>query len=109
MNEKFFSLIKPFTEEAPASTTDHKILSVARERFNSQKHTLLPIWKISGLAVVASIVFILIFFRSGSTPYNDSVAINESLEMILNYNEIELMAESSALSESDWNHLNKVK
>lgn len=103
----FYSWLSENTRKQPSSKTDDKILSYAREVFKPEENPArLLNWKISGVAVFASIALVIILMNRTPVMQSGDMMLAESPEMILNYNEIELMADASQLSESDWAKIN---
>lgn len=105
-NRTFYSWLSKATSRQPSSATDDKILAYAREAFKPEEKTMLLSWKISGIAAFASIALVItLMYRMPVVQTGDQM-MAESPEMLLNYNEIELMADASQLSESDWEKIN---
>lgn len=106
--ENFYSWIKKRTTQSPPSSLDLKILSLARNEFRPVGKSFR--WTLPINTIAAS----LIIFLAGSIYFqqqinNDNIVLNESLEMILNYDSIELMADASQLSEEDWRNIEGVQ
>lgn len=112
MKTNFYSWLKSQTDKIPPSELDKNILFYSSQFFAekaAKEKTSFIHWKISGIAALASIALVLILINREGTPQPASTMITESPEMILNYNEIELMADAGALSEADWAKINGAK
>lgn len=102
----FYSWLSLATRKQPSQKTDDKILSYARETLKSEEKASLFNWKISGVAAFASIVLIITLMNRTPVKQTGDMMMAESPEMLLNYKEIELMADASQLSETDWAKIN---
>lgn len=103
-NEKFYGWMKKSTTLSVPSTLDDKILSLAQAEFRPHKKSLN--WALPLSAVAASFIIFLagsIYLKQQSSI--NELAFNESPEMILNYDNIELMADASLLSDEDWKNI----
>lgn len=112
-NEKdfFYRWLKNNLSVTPSKNLDHKILSMASAHLAGPKDSFFSSrWKVSGAALLAS--FLLIFALTPKENHQKELSkmvLNESPEMIMNYKTIELMADSSALSDEEWNKIEGVK
>jgi hypothetical protein len=97
----------------PSAELDKKILSLSHDFLNkTKKKGNVLNWKIPALSLFASCLLVIgVFLKSNSLTLTTSnkMVMNENPEMILNYNSIELMSESSSLSEQDWEKISENK
>lgn len=100
----FYHWIKKQTTQVPPKYLDEKISSMAREKLIPlKKDSKIIRWQLSGAFATVAILFFTIM-ASQKNEMN-----NESAEMIMNYNTIELMSEASSLSEEEWAQIEGVK
>ena len=100
-NDFFYRWFKNITEQSPPKLLDQKILIFSKEELNHSKksiHWIMP---------TSAISFCLILFVVGNTYFLHQKNLNmlflsEAPEMILNYDNIELMADASELNADDW-------
>jgi hypothetical protein len=86
---------------APPIDLDQKILLIAKKKMAKDK--VAKPW----IVLTSAIAACLIIFLTSNTYINQqkkmsSIVMTEAPEMILNFDQIELMADSSGLSESEW-------
>lgn len=114
MKNNFYNWLRPLTEKAPSPAVDTKILAYSSQFFSSKEKEKVTVpflfdWKISSIAVLASVALLVVLINKGTRPQPSLMMITESPEMVLNYNEIELMADASKLTEADWAKINGTK
>ncbi|MBC7538126.1 MAG: hypothetical protein H7281_04855 [Bacteriovorax sp.] len=100
-NVNFYSWMKSRVSKTPPSALDQRIIKMAKKEFNHSNKSFR--WTIPTSAFAT----ILLFLIAGSNYLNqqknlNKFVLNEAPEMILNYDKIELMTDSSQLSENEW-------
>lgn len=116
MNPKkdlFSSWLNKNLSQSPPAELDQRILAMAKrklignipgpEKRRSKKNPLL-------ISVFASILVLIVFSNKTLFPSKiNKMTLNEPMEMILNYRNIELMADTSELTEEDWSKIESIK
>lgn len=102
--DPFYKWAKKLTTIAPGDHLDQKILSMAALKLIPLKRkSIFSKWLKPGLIIIFSMSFIIIFgLRINKQSAMSLLSMNDSPEMILNYKNIELMADAGNLSEEDW-------
>lgn len=98
---KFYEWLKERTTFVPSMRLDDKILSHAEVELKTKSQNKTVWWAVITTTVLAS----LIIYVEINHNKNDQVAVDESFEMILNYNNLELMAEAGNLTDAEWKKL----
>lgn len=112
----FYGWMKNQGSIEPSAKVDKKILAYSAHYFAQNKNSSLEKnfffnWKLSGFMTLATLAVVIVLMnRQPSLQKNQMTMIdNESPEMILNYKDIELMADASDLSEAEWAVINGSK
>lgn len=105
----FYSWLALKTQTEPAASVDSKILAFSSQYFQKEEKSFFAGWKLSGaLALTTAAVVIILINKNPSTQPGPAL-MSEAPEMILHYNDIELMADASQLSDADWARINGQK
>jgi hypothetical protein len=108
----FYSWMKLQSQKMPAENTDRKILAFSDQYFSQQKpaeeKSIFLNWKLSGFLTLATLAVVIVLMNKQPLIQKSSLVMmeNDSPEMILNYKDIELMADASDLSEAEWARIN---
>jgi quinol-cytochrome oxidoreductase complex cytochrome b subunit len=100
-NDSFYGQLKIKINQTPPKSLDQKILMIAKKELNDNKKSF--DWMMTTILASACIIVFLVGY-----PYlmnrkpHDSYVFTEAPEMILNYNNRELMADATKLNASDW-------
>lgn len=100
----FKSWLKNELINNPPKSLDSKVLLKSRELLVEEKN-----YFTLSLSVLTMAMFAVLIFQTRQfsiSPAQDPM-ISKSKEMILNYKEIELMADAGSLSDSDWEQINR--
>lgn len=96
-SQNFFHWLKKETLRSPSKSVDLKILNLAKEKESSPFQ-----WKILTASMAACLILILTL-KTNQGP--SVMSFNESPEMLKYYDQIELMSETSSISDEDWNKI----
>ena len=109
-NEKtFYQWLKSATSVNPSNEVDNRILLIAKQELHAPPTNPFYFWIKIALPVGVTALFIfLIKIKSNQPDVFNSVAFTESPEMILNYKQIELMADLGDLSEDEWKKIEEI-
>lgn len=107
-DDSFYGHLKKETAVTTPPGIDERILLMAKKELSpSPKY---KIWLMPATALAASLVLLLTgsMYLINKKKQTDFVLMEPS-EMILNYDQIELMADASMLSDADWETIESVK
>lgn len=102
----FYQWLSSRTRQEPTSNVDQKILAYSAEYFRPVEKNVFFSWKFSGAVALATVALLVVLVNKSPLQGPGNALISESPEMILNYNDIELMADASTLSDEDWARIN---
>ena len=106
--DSFYDLLKIKINQTPPKSIDQKILMIAKKELNDQKKSFN--WMMTTIATSACMILFLVGYSYlVDQKAHDSYVFTESPEMILNYKNIELMADASQLDASDWERIEGTK
>ncbi len=105
----FYSWLALKTQTEPSSSVDKKILAYSSQYMKNEDKSIIAVWKLSGALALTVAVVMVVMINKNPPSQPGSAIISEAPEMILNYNEIELMADASQLSDADWARINGQK
>jgi|GEM_PF-744329 len=108
-NNTFYSWIALKTQTEPSSTADKKILAFSSQYFKKEEKSFFALWKLTGAFALTAAVVLVVLINKNSSIQPGSALMSEAPEMILHYNDIELMADASRLSDADWARINGQK
>jgi hypothetical protein len=102
--DRFYRGLKEKVSVSPSLEVDQHILKIASEKLSVRAESFSwSTWLKPSLAFACAAVLItMINIKSHHQNEVDKLAMNESAEMVLNYKNIELMADAGSLSEEDW-------
>jgi len=109
--DSFFEWAKKELTESPSREVDQKILNMALDKLEKpeQGYNFFNFLK-PAFAIAISLVFVLVInYKINHPQTNDIVSIEDSAEMILQYENIELMAATQSLTEDEWRDIEGVK
>ena len=101
-NDNFYSCLKGRGAQVPPASLDQKILMIAKKELKHSRKSfnwIIPTSVVTGCLII---FFTYSTYSNQQKNLNKYVLLNEAPEMILNYDKIELMADSSQLSDDDW-------
>ena len=107
-NDSFFRQLKIKINQIPPKSLDQKILMIAKKELNESKNSF--DWMMTTIVTSACIIVFVVGY-----PYLinrkplDSYVFKEAPEMILNFKNIELMADATKLNSSDWEKIEDSK
>lgn len=103
----FYRRMKENLTESPSAEIDNKILTMASKKLKPDvEPSLLSQWLKPSLAIAFSVALVIIInIKSNNRNNTNKLLLTESPEMVLNYKDIELMADAGALSEEDWKRI----
>ncbi|MBC7715114.1 MAG: hypothetical protein H7177_17345, partial [Rhizobacter sp.] len=108
--KSFYLWIKDHTTENPSRELDAKIKAMAHKHLTATYEPKGLSWKFISLPLgLAAVVAVIINVRVKQQDELTAMALKMPVEMILNYNEMELMADSAILTDNDWDEVAKVK
>lgn len=100
----FYRKMKEKLSVEPSIEVDQKILEMASRKLGANEKTFSWSVFLKPSLVLAGSALLITVINIKSHKHNDleKLVINEPAEMVLNYNNIELMADAGSLSEEDW-------
>ena len=99
-NDSFYEHLKIKLNQNTPKSLDQKILIIAKKELKDTNKSFN--WIIPTFVTSVCLILFLIDFPYLFKQKSDSFVLTESPEMILNYNNIELMADASQLSGAEW-------
>ncbi len=104
----FYKSLREKLIQGPPKSLDQKILLLASEKLQSHKNHAEWLYLASGFTTCLIVFLTISGYFNHQQNFNKQV-INESPEMILNFNSIEMMADASVLSENEWKKIEGTK
>lgn len=103
-NDLFYRRLKEKISVSPSLEVDQHILQMAAKKLGTRTESYsVATWLKPSLAFASGILLVtIIIIKFQHQNELDKLAMNESAEMVLNYKNIELMADAGSLSEEDW-------
>lgn len=98
----FYSWLALKTQTVPSAHVDSKILAYSSQYFQKEEKSFFNNWKLSGALSLTAAVVVVVMINKNQPAGSGPVIITEAPEMILHYNDMELMADASQLSDADW-------
>ena len=105
-NQDFYQWLKPKLDKKPSATLDQRILLMASQKMQVQTASHRSRWTISlGFVLATAIIIFSVNSKFNQQKDLNKLVLNETPDMILNYENIELMADSAKLSDADWDRI----
>lgn len=99
----FYQWMKQNLSTSPSQTIDENILNMASKKLASAEQSSAPSrWLKPGLTLAFGVALVVVVNTARQRNKLEKLIITESPEMMLHYENIELMADAGALSEEDW-------
>jgi hypothetical protein len=103
-NNSFYQRLKKQISVSPSLEVDQQILQMASKKLGVKTESSpWSSWLKPSLVFACGVLLVTVInIKSHKQNEMDKLAMNESAEMVLNYKNIELMADAGSLSEEDW-------